>query len=65
MGYVVQPLTSFAVTIHTSAVRGAKCCAVSGVAGFVVLSRRTSVVGASTALQTGPRCPPRNQGGRG
>ncbi len=44
MGYVVRPLTSCAVTVPTSAVRGAKCCAISGVAGFVVLSRRTSAV---------------------
>ena len=51
MGYVVQPLTSLAVTIPTSAVRGAKCCAVSGVAGSVVLSRRTSAV----RCKRGPR----------
>jgi len=33
-----------------------------GCGWFRGLSRRTSIVGVSTALQTGPRCPPRNQG---
>ena len=52
MGYVVRPLTSFAVPVPTSAVRGAKCCAVSGVTGFVVLSQRTSAV---RGCKRGPR----------
>src|SRR5437762_1373333 len=44
MGYVVQPLASCAVRVRPSAVRGARHCAISGVAGFVVLSRRAGAV---------------------